>query len=458
MKAINICLILFILASCQVKKNSPPDFPLIETDTLKLYPATYEKLPDIPSPMINSDHRELVLTKLKNGMFAFFDVSVESKGIRDVIHRQDNKGDQLRVNGKDFQRLLRNGLHNQLDLEKTLSITGRSIAEITVDAWPGSASWAGFLCKNETIISRLIKDNNMVRQMGLTHRELAYPIFHCWNLIKEYEIINNSNGLKDIGIEGIYYTDEFLPLTSQGGKGWQTSIFNDSLTGSYHVRIRNEESPFGEVFISDLAPYYIQRYGFYEGMTSYRLDPRNIAISFGLKTIDEINGLSLMPESGELELCPGGYIPQDSLWTEFHRIMNRYKGKKDSIRTHITDLYPNTLDPLRRLCCGEILNSDMPDRLDFLLKELSVTHWESDTLSANNLIIMGEMAIPGLTNIFMNSQADSLVRWRALNTLRKIKIPVSAAILNMAEEDESWIILKEAEFIRSQQMGHDEYD
>jgi len=37
-----------------------------------------------------------------------------------------------------------------------------------------------------------------------------------------------------------------------------------------------------------MAPYYIMRYGFYEGHTDYRADPIAIAFIFGMKSIEEI--------------------------------------------------------------------------------------------------------------------------------------------------------------------------
>jgi hypothetical protein len=39
---------------------------------------------------------------------------------------------------------------------------------------------------------------------------------------------------------------------------------------------------------SEMAPYYIMRYGFYEGHTSYRTDPIAIACIFNLKSLEEI--------------------------------------------------------------------------------------------------------------------------------------------------------------------------
>ena len=42
------------------------------------------------------------------------------------------------------------------------------------------------------------------------------------------------------------------------------------------------------IFTGEMVPYYIMRYGFYEGHTDYRADPIAIAFIFGLKTLEEI--------------------------------------------------------------------------------------------------------------------------------------------------------------------------
>jgi hypothetical protein len=42
------------------------------------------------------------------------------------------------------------------------------------------------------------------------------------------------------------------------------------------------------IHISEMAPYYIMRYGFYEGHTDYRADPIAVAWIFGLKTLEQI--------------------------------------------------------------------------------------------------------------------------------------------------------------------------
>jgi len=40
-----------------------------------------------------------------------------------------------------------------------------------------------------------------------------------------------------------------------------------------------------------MSPYYIMRYGFYEGHTDYRSDPITIAFIFGLRDLEEIENV-----------------------------------------------------------------------------------------------------------------------------------------------------------------------
>ena len=40
---------------------------------------------------------------------------------------------------------------------------------------------------------------------------------------------------------------------------------------------------------SEMLPFYVMRYGFYEGHTQYRGDPIAIAFIFGLKSLEEID-------------------------------------------------------------------------------------------------------------------------------------------------------------------------
>jgi hypothetical protein len=42
------------------------------------------------------------------------------------------------------------------------------------------------------------------------------------------------------------------------------------------------------IMTGEMEPYYVMRYGFYEGHTGYRVDPIAIAFIFGLRSLDEI--------------------------------------------------------------------------------------------------------------------------------------------------------------------------
>jgi len=43
------------------------------------------------------------------------------------------------------------------------------------------------------------------------------------------------------------------------------------------------------IHTGEMVPYYIMRYGFYEGHTDYRADPIAIAWLFGLKSLEELD-------------------------------------------------------------------------------------------------------------------------------------------------------------------------
>ena len=45
------------------------------------------------------------------------------------------------------------------------------------------------------------------------------------------------------------------------------------------------------IHTGEMAPYYIMRYGFYEGHTDYRADPIAMAWIFGLRSIQQIESV-----------------------------------------------------------------------------------------------------------------------------------------------------------------------
>ena len=101
-------------------------------------------------------------------------------------------------------------------------------------------------------------------------------------------------------------------LKGQGTRGWQESLFDDEILGMYQFelwrKLTSEEKAFlshryahlsdiqmaelvkrlTQIHTGEMVPYYIMRYGFYEGHTDYRADPLAIAWIFGLKDLEQI--------------------------------------------------------------------------------------------------------------------------------------------------------------------------
>ena len=177
-------------------------------------------------------------------------------------------------------------------------------------ARPLGFSHSGFLAQGEDIISVLKADNRLVSKLGLTHPDMARPLFHVWNMIlKEIE----SAKLKRFSnIRHFYYNGNIIDLKAEATKGWQNSIFEDGIQGKFDIRISRQLSQAEKNYLNDhyseltdqqkieiqrklsrirfseMVPFYIMRYGFYEGHTAFRADPLALAFIFNLKRLEEI--------------------------------------------------------------------------------------------------------------------------------------------------------------------------
>ena len=204
------------------------------------------------------------------------------------------------------------GLHAEAELERTKTITGKAVQEITRIGRPGRASGIGFLAEDEDLLSVLKGDNERVIRLGLKHPDLARPLFHVWNLLlREFGLGKLGRFKDDVG--GFRYEGREVHLRSERTKGFQESIFNDEVKGAFDIEIWRELDADEQRLVQDryvhlsatdrealvrrltrlrtgeMQPYYIMRYGFYEGHTEYRVDPIVIAVTFGLKPLAEID-------------------------------------------------------------------------------------------------------------------------------------------------------------------------
>ena len=271
----------------------------------KIYPAVNDSKPELPSPFRTKDNEEYVLASTKENKYAIVNVTLNNE--RSICK-------QLIVDSLDFPALAKTGLHSEQELENTKFITGRSLAEITHLGRPNGLSQGGFMAEDETILSVIQSDNQIVRELGLTHPQLAKPLFHILNLMDTDLSLNRWNMAKHHweNIKYIFYNGQKVFVDVEDTKGGQKSIFDDGIEGGFYIKIWRELSSEEQQFLQqnyghlsaaemerlkqllstmntgEMEPQYIMRYGFYEGHTYWRTDPIAIAFIFGLKTLSEI--------------------------------------------------------------------------------------------------------------------------------------------------------------------------
>ncbi|MFH1841621.1 MAG: hypothetical protein ABIF77_00300 [bacterium] len=286
-----------------------------EGTTYRLYPETYVSPPEVPSPLQTADGRQIVVADTQSGRFALVDVTVGNGAPQDYDSPQWGKGRQLDVDSSDFPTLARTGLHAEAELDRITTINGRSVTEITAIGQPAQASNLGFFDHDEEIVAVLAGDNRLVCRIGMTHPQLAQPLFQVFNLTLRVLELRRRDRVSWQDIDRFLYNGSWISYTTYGSKGWQESIFGDEVLGYYQLEVNRELTPdetdflreryghLGEprlghlmeklsfIHTGEMVPFYIQRYGFYEGHTDYRADPLAIVSVFGLQTIDELEAV-----------------------------------------------------------------------------------------------------------------------------------------------------------------------
>jgi hypothetical protein len=325
-----LCALLVVSASLYPQERKANTVTYQDT-TYQLYPRTLEKRPQVPSPLRLEGGKELVVACTEAGAYALIPVTLENG--EPYIYTGFEKGKQLEVDSGDFSAFAKTGLHSEEELDETETITGKIVSEITQDGRPGGLSSEGFMSEEEDIISVLRGDNRLVGRMGLTHPEMARPLFHVWNAILRMAATYEERGRPWDNLEYLLYDGRKIYLQVRGTKGLQKSIFHDEIQGGYHIYIHREldqeekellqrhyshlDARQVEEFIKKLShihtgemePYYVMRYGFYEGHTDYRVDPITIAFMFGLRDLEEIESAF----SGGLYEALTEHHTQDSL-------------------------------------------------------------------------------------------------------------------------------------------------
>lgn len=283
----------------------------IQGKTYPAYPQQFKEKPSIPSP-VESHGETWIVGKVRDGGYMIIPVTVKDGPLNIPCHFSFiGRGMESHINGEDFPRLLDKGFHDEEMLKSLTMVTGRLAKDITQIGRPQGVSWSGFMASDESLQSVLIGDNHLVKTMKLKHRDLAKPLFHIWNLVVvEHE--HNRMTYHGPTLESIFYGGQEVFLDIRCTKCFQYSIFYDNLQCTYDMRIgrnltKDEESyidnrysglpkskqealkkKLSEINVGEIIPYYIQRYGFYEGHTSWRADPIAIAFIFSIKSLEQI--------------------------------------------------------------------------------------------------------------------------------------------------------------------------
>ena len=277
----------------------------VDRITYDTYPEIIDEKPNVPSPFICGS-REYVTAATKTQKYAIIDVTLSND--RGICK-------QLIIDTLDFPALVKNGLHNQMNMLKTNEITGWSVDTISLLGQPGRLSSGGFMAEGEDIIAVISSDNEIISRLGFTHPEMAKPLFHVLNMMDHDLKLNRWNMAKHEWehVQHFYYHGEKVNVIAYDTKGGQKSIFNDGLGGAFHIRLWREPSDeeldyleqhysnlpeeefeqmvelLSMINIGELQPQYIMRYGFYEGHTYWRAEPIAIAFIFGMLPLDEID-------------------------------------------------------------------------------------------------------------------------------------------------------------------------
>lgn len=285
---------------------------MIREQSYPVYPQTQEQHPAISSPYRAQNGTELVAAKTLEGRWALVDVTVPDWNRTKVNYFGYVF---LSIDKEDFPALARSGLHAEKELKCVKTITGRTLAEINQLSRPGVLSTAGFLAEDEDLLSVLLADNRLVKKLGFTHPQMARPLLHMWNLIlqeQKHGLGRWGKGHAWIHFDHFLYRGKKISYEAHFTKGGQKSPFADGIEGAVHVFLKREIQPAETEFLEnkyrrlgpdklqkmknllfgltcgEMQPFYILRYGFYEGHIAWRTDPIAIASIFGLRSIEEL--------------------------------------------------------------------------------------------------------------------------------------------------------------------------
>lgn len=407
-------------------------------EAISLYPAMFKVRPKIPSPYRTADGREFLTVRTDNKEYSVIPVTVTPK----VAVLPWNQ--PLEIDFADFPTLARTGVHSDLELDLTRSITARSLAEITELGRPDRLSTSGFMCQDEDIISVIRGDNRLVVRLGMRHEELARPLLHLCNLIREAYPQTRQHRQTHT----VFYAGKEVSVDVLLTRGGQKSIFNDGIDGAWAIEIRRDltkdETEFldreypnltqgerddlvkrlSQMLSGEMQPFYIWRYGFYEGHTAWRSDPIAIAFIFGFKSLEEIESAFL----GQLpQVLTRHFVRRQAVESTTQvPVGGRRHGRPKTERSFAVQRRPQEI--LERdlasvlplgLCClvlGDDTTAPENNTLAAMQRNIEALHIPNNKEAMDALVAIGAPAIGPLVVILNEPPQES--NWRHRNVAK----------------------------------------
>jgi hypothetical protein len=178
------------------------------------------------------------------------------------------------------------GVSTDVAIQNLTQLNGVSISELEERMrpagaggnFPGMRSYDGFLGDDESLLEALVKQNQMVREAGFTHQELA-----SW---LKLAMDREEEGVKRFEYNGMTFTVDLLTTLCAG----QTSPFangeksDTELVGWDGEYVLKNHSTGRLLEFTPQIAEWIRKYGFYEGFeTPYHVSPKDIIDIFTRK-------------------------------------------------------------------------------------------------------------------------------------------------------------------------------
>jgi len=166
-----------------------------------------------------------------------------------------------------------NGVNSTETIRKLKSLNGIPIEEIEKEM-KGRQETDRYLGPNERLLDILAEDNEFVLSRGLTHQQLAEPLFQIAN---EHLKLDSRFYTLRMSINGVEFE-----VQGSGFPMYEYSPFRDGGIQGHNYKVTNIRTG-KSLHFSAIHPYLISRYGFYEGkQVDYRINPKDIIGVFAL--------------------------------------------------------------------------------------------------------------------------------------------------------------------------------